>query len=133
MLCAYNPVRGSMFPPAGHPFEWDNVMHELARMRVKQYIRDSVQSGLQEQVYTKVQTSNPEIGLMLQPWGAVVSDGFRPSRELRPPGRPSMEDNITTLLTMQIVDSRAIALQVLEAAENNIETAITFAIAQRNR
>jgi hypothetical protein len=44
-----------------------------------------------------------------------------------------MEDNITTLLTMQIVDSRAIALQVLEAAENNIETAITFAIAQRNR
>ena len=110
-----------------------SLLSTVHGMRVKQYIRDSVQSGLQEQVYTKVQTSNPEIGLMLQPWGAVVSDGFRPSRELRPPGRPSMEDNITTLLTMQIVDSRAHALQILEAAENNIETAITFAIAQRNR
>ena len=119
-----------MFPPAGHPFEWDNVMHELARMRVKQYIRDSVQSGLQEQVYTKVQTSNPEIGLGLQPWGAVISDGFRPSRDVRPPARPSLEDNITTLLNMQIVDNRAQALQVLEAAENNIDTAVTFAMAR---
>jgi len=130
MLCPYNPVRNSLFPPSGHPFEWKKVMHELARMRVKQYIRDSVQSGLQEQVYTKVQTSNPEIGLGLQPWGAVISDGFRPSRDVRPPARPSLEDNITTLLNMQIVDNRAQALQVLEAAENNIDTAVTFAMAR---
>ena len=132
-LCSYNPSRGSMFPPAGHPREWDYVMHEFARKRVKEYITAKVPSGLQKQVYLKVQTSNPEIGLGLQTWGTVVSDTFRPSRDVRPPRQPSLEDNVTTLLTMQIVDNRQQALTLLEASSNNIDTAITFALAQRQQ
>lgn len=131
MLCDFNPVRGSMYPPSGHPVDWERVMHEFARKRVKLYILDKVPSGLQLQVYSKVQSSNPEIGLGLQPWGAIVSDGFRQSREARVPKRPSMEENVTTLLFMGIVDNRAQALTVLEAAANDLETAVTFAMARR--
>jgi hypothetical protein len=130
-LCAHNPVRGSMYPPRDHPLDWNNVMHEFARKRVKEYILSAVPSGLQKQVYSKVQTSNQEIGLGLQAWGTIVSDGFRPSRDVRVPKRPSMEENVTTLLSMGIVDNRAQALTVLEAAENDLETAVTFAMARR--
>jgi hypothetical protein len=108
-------------------------MHGFARKRVKEYITAKVPSGLQKQVYLKVQTSNPEIGLGLQTWGTVVSDTFRPSRDVRPPRQPSLEDNVTTLLTMQIVDNRQQALTLLEASSNNIDTAITFALAQRQQ
>jgi hypothetical protein len=130
-LCDFNPIRGSMYPPTGHPVAWHNVMHEFARKRVKEYILNSVPSGLQQQVYSKVQTSNPEIGLGLQPWGTIVSDGVRQSREPRVPKRPFMEENVTTLLAMGIVVNRAHALTVLEAAENDLETAVTFAMAGR--
>jgi len=130
-LCSYNPVRNSLFPPVGHPAHWENVMHEFARKRVKEYITDKVPSELQQQVYVKVQTSNVEIGLGLQPWGTIVSDGFRQSRDVRPPRQPTMEDNVTTLLNMQLVDNRAQALMLLEAAANNIDTAVTFAMARR--
>ena len=120
-----------MYPPSGHPFDWNRVMHEFARKRVKEYILDKVPSGLQLQVYSKVQSSNPEIGLGLQPWGTIFSDAFRPSREVRVPKQPFMEDNVTTLLAMGIVDNRAQALTVLEASENVLETAVTFAMARR--
>ena len=130
-LCDHNPVRGSMYPPTGHPVAWKHVMHEFARKRVKEYILRSVPSGLQQQVYSKVQTNNQEIGLGLQAWGTIVSDGFRPSRDVRVPRQPFMEDNVTTLLAMGIVVNRAQALSVLEAAENDLETAVTFAMAAR--
>jgi hypothetical protein len=42
-----------------------------------------------------------------------------------------MEENVTTLLFMGIVDNRAQALTVLEAAANDLETAVTFAMARR--
>ncbi len=130
-LCDFNPVRGSMYPPSGHPLDWHRVMHEFARKRVKEYILDTVPSGLQKQVYSKVQTSNAEIGLGLQPWGTTVSDGFRQTRDLRVPKRASMEDNVTTLLEMGIVDNRAQAVTILEASQNVLETAVTFAMARR--
>ena len=131
VLCDHNPVRGSMYPPKDHPLSWNHVMQEFARKRVKEYILSAVPSGLQKQVYSKIQTSNPEIGLGLQAWGTIVSDGFRPSRDVRVPKRPSMEENVTTLLSMGIVDNRAQALTVLEASENDLETAVTFAMARR--
>lgn len=133
VLCDYNPVRGSMYPPKDHPLSWNQVMQEFARKRVKEYILSSVPSGLQQQVYSKVQTSNPEIGLGLQPWGTIVSDGVRQSREPRVPRKPFMEDNVTTLLAMGVVLNRAHALTVLEAAENDLETAVTFAMAGRQQ
>jgi hypothetical protein len=130
-LCDHNPNRGSMYPPTGHPVAWNHVMHEFARKRVKEYILNHVPAGLQQQVYSMVQTENQEIGLGLQPWGTIFSDAFRPSREVRVPKQPFMEDNVTTLLAMGIVDNRAQALTVLEAAENVLETAVTFAMARR--
>ena len=36
-----------MFPPKDHPVTWNNVMHELARARVKSYIGDNVAENLQ--------------------------------------------------------------------------------------
>ena len=106
-------------------------MHELARCRVKLYITDSVQPGLQEQVYNKVCVDNPEIGLGLQPWGAFLSDGWRPPTPARPPVRPFYEDNISRMLTMQVVDTRAQAEAFLESANNDIDLAVTFAMASR--
>ena len=130
-LCDHNPNRGSMYPPTGHPVAWHHVMQEFARKRVKEYILNHVPAGLQQQVYSMVQTENQEIGLGLQPWGTIFSDAFRPSREVRVPKQPFMEDNVTTLLAMGIVDNRAQALTVLEASENVLETAVTFAMARR--
>jgi hypothetical protein len=131
LLCDYNPVRNSMYPPLGHPEQWKKVMHEFARMRIKRYIAATVEERLQEQVFTEVQRSNPEIGLALQTWGTVTSDGFRPSRPPRPPVRPSFEANITTLLDMQLADTRTQALEILEGAVNDLDLAVTFAMAQR--
>ena len=133
MECPFNARPYSMYPPPGHPADWQKVMHELARKRIKQFITDSVEPNLQERVYNKVASSNPEIGLGLQPWGTITSDGFRPSKDQRRPTRPSMEDNVTTLITMQMVDNRQQALQILEAANNNVDLAITFAMAARQR
>ncbi len=130
-LCEFNPSRGAVFPPSSHPTDWRNVMHELARCRVKLYIKDSVQPGLQEQVYTKVCVDNPEIGLGLQPWGTVLSDGWRPPTSARPPVRPSYVDNITTMLAMQVVNSRAQAEVYLEVAKNDVNLAVTLAMASR--
>ena len=41
------PHRDEMFPPKDHPVTWNNVMHELARARVKSYIGDNVPENLQ--------------------------------------------------------------------------------------
>jgi hypothetical protein len=130
-LCEFNPSRGAVFPPSNHPSDWRNVMNELARSRVKTYIKGSVQPGLQEQVYNKVCVENPEIGLGLQPWGTVVSDGWRPPTSARPPVQPGYEDKITRMLAMQVVNSRSQAEAFLAAARNDIDLAITFALASR--
>ena len=114
LLCDYNPVRNSMYPPPGHPVAWTKVMNEFARMRVRKYIGETVEERLREQVFTEVQTNNPGIGLALQTWGTDTSDGYRPSRLPRPPVRPSFEANITTLLDMQLADTRTQALDILE-------------------
>jgi hypothetical protein len=106
-------------------------MNELARQRVKQYIADSVEAKLQEQVFTQVTTRNSEIGLGHQSWGEIISDGFRLPLDVRPPVRPSLEFNISTLLTMSLVNSREHAVVLLEAAQNDIDQAVTFAMAQR--
>jgi hypothetical protein len=120
-----------MYPPLGHPEQWKKVMHEFARMRIKRYIAATVEERLQEQVFAEVQRSNPEIGLALQTWGTAISEGFRPSRPPRPPVRPSFEANITTLLDMQLADTRTQALEILEGASNDLDLALTFAMAQR--
>ncbi len=129
--CDYNPVRNSMYPPLGHPVQWKKVMHEFARMRVTKYIAETVEERLREQVFTEVQRNNAEIGLALQTWGTVTSDGWRQSRQPRPPVRPSFEANITTLLDMQLADTRTQALEILEGANNDLDLAVTFAMAQR--
>jgi hypothetical protein len=131
LLCDYNPVRNSMYPPPGHPVAWTKVMNEFARMRVRKYIGETVEERLREQVFTEVQTNNPGIGLALQTWGTDTSDGYRPSRLPRPPVRPSFEANITTLLDMQLADTRAQALDILEGARGDLDLAVTFAMAQR--
>jgi hypothetical protein len=130
-LCEFNPVRNSVFPPSSHPTDWRNVMHELARCRVKLYIKDSVEPGLQEEVYKKVCISNPEICLGLQPWGKPYSDGWRPPRSARPPVRPFYEDNVSRMLRMQVVDTRAQAEAFLDSAFNDIDLAVTYALASR--
>jgi hypothetical protein len=130
-LCEFNERRGEVFPPSDHPNAWRNVMRELARYRVKSYIKDSVQPDLQEQVYKKVCSDNSEIGLGLQPWGSVVSDGWRPPTSVRPPARPFYENNISAMLALQVVDTRAQAEGFLEFAENNLDLAVTLAMASR--
>lgn len=130
-LCEFNVRRGEVFPPSDHPKDWRNVMHELARYRVKLYIKDSVQPDLQEQVYKKVCADNPEIGLGLQPWGSVVSDGWRQATSVRPPVQPSYEHNISAMLASQVVNTRAQAEAFLEFARNNLELAVTYAMASR--
>ena len=131
-LCRFNVRRGEVFPPSDHPKDWKDVMHELARSRVKVYIRDSVQPGLQEQVYNKVCSDNREIGLGLQPWGSVVSDGWRQATSARPPVQPYYEDNISTLLNMNLVNSRAEAIGFLDFAQNDLDQAVTLAMASRH-
>jgi hypothetical protein len=51
--------------------------------------------------------------------------------DVRPPVRPSLESNISTLLMMSLVNSREHAVELLEAAQNDIDQAVTFAMAQR--
>ena len=132
LSCDYNPGKPkTMYPPPRHPVDWKSVMHEFARMRIKRYIAETVEERLQEQVFKEVQSRNTEIGLALQTWGTVISDGFRPSRPPRPAVRPSFEANVTTLLDMQLADTRTQALEILEGASNDLDLALTFAMAQR--
>ena len=132
LSCDYNPGKPkSMYPPPRHPVDWNSVMHEFARMRIKRYIEENVEERLQEQVFTEVQRRNTEIGLALQTWGTLTSDGFRQSRPPRPPVRPTFEAKITTLLDMQLADTRTQAQAILEGAENDLDLAVTFAMAQR--
>jgi len=104
---------------------WLSVMHEHARKRVKAYIA-TVREDLKARVHGQVQVQFPEIHL--QAFSQVVSDGFRLAPERHHPPPQSFEDNISTLLEMNLA-VRVRAIQVLEAVGNNLHDAVTLLLA----
>ncbi len=145
--CNFNPAEDkSLFPAQPHPETWNTVMQEAARARVKKYIANvqrfpclpscspfrtcliplqEVPAPLRARTYNLVRTRFPEI--RLQPFGVLVTDGYRPAVGRASP-QPYLEENVTALMEMGIAD-RPRALQVLQGNRNNIEIAINILLA----
>jgi hypothetical protein len=101
-------------------------MHERARARVREYIRLQVAEAHQADVHRRVQQGYPEIHL--QDFDVVVSDGFRPPPNVRAPSPSHFQQNISTLMAMNLADAIR-AQQVLEATSNNLEQAVAMLLA----
>jgi hypothetical protein len=127
--------RGQLFPPQPHPQVWQQVMHEAARKRIKDFIMTELEvraedvQNLRELVHKNVQNEYPE--LRLQDFGTVCSDGFRLPQHKRPLKVPTLEENVTTLQSMGLAD-RTRALQVLEVSANDLDSAVNFLLAFHN-
>jgi len=104
-------------------------MNEAARKRIKEYIMTEVEDDLRELVHNAVRKEHPQ--LFLQDFGTVCSDGFREAPAKRPHKIPTLEENVTTILSMGLAD-RTRALHVLEASANDLDAAVNLLLAVQN-
>ncbi len=81
--------------------------------------------ALRERTHEIVRKQFPEIRLQI--FGDMTTDGYRPPVE-RQQTQPYFEQNITHIMAMGIATHER-ALQVLEANQNNLETAINILLA----
>jgi hypothetical protein len=124
--CSFNPTK-NMYPPSPHPETWQVVMQELARKRVKDYIKKSVSKALQKFVHEECQKKFPEI--RLQAFSSKVSDGYRAQQKQRTSRLLGYEENITRLMEMNLA-TRPRAEQVLEMMQNDLDHAVDFLLAK---